>query len=178
MSKDLDEWLMGSGESAETTDSKLNNTRKMLEKPVQPSSQCINEQNEDEDSDVPEAEEDSDDLNEDWMFKTFSQNKKKTKKKQPENKSAFDPFSAVQKVEIKDHITEEGDVSLSSDEDDYDPKCDDSDDDGMLGGGLQLMAQGRSSSRDCVKQVATECVDLNQFISKMDELVSQQYHKN
>ena len=33
-SKDLDEWLMGSGESAETTDSKLNNTRKLLEKPV------------------------------------------------------------------------------------------------------------------------------------------------
>ena len=76
MSKDLDEWLMGSGESAETTDSKLNNTRKILEKPVQPSSSCINEENEDDDGDVPEAEEDSDDLNEDWMFKTFSQNKK------------------------------------------------------------------------------------------------------
>ena len=63
---------MGSGESAETTDSKLNNTRKMLEKPVQPSSSCINEENEGEDGDVPEAEDDSDDLNEDWMFKTFS----------------------------------------------------------------------------------------------------------
>lgn len=126
---------MGSGESAETTDSKLNNTRKILEKPVQPYSQCIDEENEDDDGDVPEAEEDSDDPNEDWMFKTFSKNKKKTKKNKPENKAAFDPFSAVQS-EIKDHITEEGDVSMSSD----DMNCDDSDDDGMLGVGLPIMA--------------------------------------
>ena len=110
------------------------------------------------------------------MFKTFStKNKKKTTKKKVD-KNDFDPFAAVQK-EIQDHITEEGNVSSSSDEK-SDLKCDDSDDDMMLGGGLNLKDNSRSVSRDCVKQVADNCIDLNQFITKMDQLVSQQYsHK-
>ena len=68
---------MGSGESAETADTKLNNTRKLLEKPVQPSSACINEETEEVDADVPDAESDT---NEDWMFKTFSKTNKPKKK--------------------------------------------------------------------------------------------------
>ena len=63
---------MGSGESAETADTKLNNSRKLLEKPIQPSSTCINEEAKEVDSDVPDAESDT---NEDWMFKTFSKTK-------------------------------------------------------------------------------------------------------
>ena len=124
---------MGSGESAETTDSKLNNTRKLLEKPIQPSSTCINEEeNEDVDGDVPDAGDESD-ANEDWMFKTFSKNTKPNKKK-AEIKNAFDPFAGV----VKDNAKEEANISSSS-EDDHDPKCDDSDDEMMMGGGLHLL---------------------------------------
>ena len=68
---------MGSGESAETADTKLNNSRKLLEKPVQPYSACINEETEEVDADVPDAESDT---NEDWMFTTFSQTNKPKKK--------------------------------------------------------------------------------------------------
>ena len=85
---------MGSGESAETTDSKLNNTRKLLEKPMQPSSSRIDEDaKEDADDDVPDAGEESD--NDDWMFQTFSKNKKPANKKKADTKGAFDPFSGV-----------------------------------------------------------------------------------
>lgn len=130
---------MGSGESAETTDSKLNNTRKLMEKPVQPSSTCINEEaEEDGDGDVPDAGDESD-TNDDWMFQTFSKgkNKKLNKKKvDAKAKAVFDPFSGVSK-DIKDD-KEEANISSSSDEE-HDPKCDDSDDDDLMGGGLQLM---------------------------------------
>ena len=87
---------MGSGESAETTDSKLNNTRKLMEKPVQPSSQCIDEVNEeDADGDAPDGGDESD-TNDDWMFTTFSQKNKRANKKKADKKGNFDPFSAVQ----------------------------------------------------------------------------------
>lgn len=53
----------------------------------------------------------------------------------------------------------------------------------MLDGGMHLMGDIQSSKKlsnafaparnnqDCVTQVADQCIDLNQFISKMDELV-------
>ena len=108
---------MGSGESAETADTKLNKSRKLLEKPVQPSSQCINEEAEEVDADVPDAESDT---NEDWMFKTFSKTNK-PKKKIESQKNGFDPFCDVNEG-IKQHIKEEADISEMSD----DPKCGDS----------------------------------------------------
>lgn len=59
------------------------------------------------------------------------------------------------------------------------------DDDMMLDGGMHLMASKRGNHQttgsngnlfvapmqDCVTKVADECIDLNQFITKMDELV-------
>jgi len=44
----------------------------------------------------------------------------------------------------------------------------------MFGGGLHRLGVdvlGGSPAKDCVSKVASECVDLNQFICKMDELV-------
>ena len=88
------------------------------------------------DGDVPDAGDESD-TNDDWMFKTFSKNKKLNKKK-ADTKTAFDPFSGVVK-DIKEHIKEEANISSSSDED-HEPKCDDDSDDEMLmGGGLHLL---------------------------------------
>ena len=62
----------------------------------------------------------------------------------------------------------------------------------MLDGGMHLMADKRKlkancnafaidsafehpQQRDCVTKVADECIDLNQFITKMDELVYSQH---
>ena len=156
---------MGSGESAETADTKLNNTRKLLEKPVQPSSACINEEAKEGDSDVPDAESDT---NEDWMFKTFSKTNK-PKKKIDQNKVGFDPFCGVDN-DIQEHIKEETDISEMSD----DPKCEDSGDDSLLDGQSDSI-KPQQAKLDCVAEVADKCVDLNQFISQMDQLVQKQY---
>ena len=48
------------------------------------------------DGDIPDAGDESD-TNDDWMFKTFSKNKKPSKKKVETTKNAFDPFSGVVK---------------------------------------------------------------------------------
>lgn len=49
-----------------------------------------------------------------------------------------------------------------------------SEDDFMLEGGMQLL--NKPKMNDYVGQMAEKCVDLNQFISKMDELVQQHYN--
>ncbi len=79
----------------------------------------------------------------------------------------------------------------------------DEDDDMMLDGGMHLMEDKRKQTsifapsnnnmqhagsksggagllqqRDCVTQVADQCIDLNQFISKMDELVYSQHGRS
>jgi len=69
--KDLNEWLVGSGASAETTTSKaaaVTSFGKQLtsNQPVQPGSKGIDEE------DVAASEEDD----EDWMFRTFDKIKK------------------------------------------------------------------------------------------------------
>ncbi len=70
--KDLDEWLIGSGESAETADSKGNPQLKFGVKNKQNSLVQPTTVNKDVDCDVDsekEAEED------DWMFRTFDKHK-------------------------------------------------------------------------------------------------------
>lgn len=91
--KDLDEWLMGSGESAITSDSKggINlhfGARHNQNKLVQPST-CIEA---DEDA-IDSSKED-----EDWMFQTFDKSKLLGKPKP--TKEALDPFGELQQVNL------------------------------------------------------------------------------
>ena len=115
--KDLEDWLMGSGESAETADSKAQ----------------------------IEAKKVGNELGE-WMFKTFDQNPCGKKEQKIEQK--LDPFG--------------DDDNQSEQSDDF-----------MLGGGMHLL--NKPKAPDYVGQVAEKCIDLNQFILKMDELVQQHY---
>lgn len=113
--KDLEDWLMGSGESAETADSKVQ----------------------------IEAKKASNEMGE-WMFKTFDQNG--VGKKEHKVEANLDPF----------------------DNDEDDDQSEQSDD-FMLGGGMHLL--NKPKAPDYVGKVAEKCIDLNQFILKMDELV-------
>jgi hypothetical protein len=90
--KDLDEWLMGSGESAETADSKSKQNLKFgarhhQNQLVQPGKvACI-----EEDEDGIESVKDD----EDWMFQTFD--KAKLLGKPKATKEALDPFGELNK---------------------------------------------------------------------------------
>lgn len=55
-----------------------------------------------------------------------------------------------------------------------DPKCEDSGDDSLFDGQVESI-KPQQSKLDCVAEVADKCVDLNQFISQMDQLVQKQY---
>ena len=95
--KDLDEWLMGSGESALTTDSKgqINlkfGTRHDQKKLVQPGA-CV----EPDDDAVDSAKDD-----EDWMFQTFDKSKLLGKPKA--TKEALDPFGDLKESKLEQEL--------------------------------------------------------------------------
>ena len=191
--KDLDEWLMGSGESAETADSKKQLTASMgaslgagmqsdrkhgnasgFEKPAMLSCASGVEPADAEDDGIDDESDGEDGKKEDssaWMFSTFDkQNRKFNNSSETQAKSvpkpqasglgSFDPF---QKISIADHDVEMDDV-------------DDGLEDIMLDGGMHLLNQSGQSKQvkeDCASFVADKCMDLDQFISRMDEIVHQ-----
>ena len=98
----------------------------------------------------------------------------------------LDPFAQINVEEevadddgiiVKDYLAKDKSSEFLTGEegiDDADDREENDEFSAMLDGGLHLMnrgPQGGKKGQDCMKEVADQCMDLNQFISKMDELV-------
>ena len=98
----------------------------------------------------------------------------------------LDPFAQINEeeevadddgIEVKDYLAKDKSSDFLTGEEAIDVADDKEENDefsAMLDGGLHLMNRGPSGGKkgqDCMKEVADQCMDLNQFISKMDELV-------